>query len=412
MASLCLFADILGVKTSWVGIAFAELGTVLLVTALVSGLGGGRRKIVRVGAESRVGIHPAALVKQQALLLGDVGGPLARRNASLEHLVDLFKRAAEGFRDVEVDKSHGNESADTVDPTNLSTEVGVVEEVRKREGDCPCNDPEASSSDGHDLATVLADGQFGSNDPCERTPSQVEEEDVDADHSSDGSTLGNANDARIRKRLAARRKTLCADTSDDEESDEHGDRGPKDQRASAEAVDKEERTENTNDLDDIDDDGNDEGVLETDGSHESDSVRENELNTTDLLTDQDTKNAGKLAQLNTAEEGAPAACTRELELILTRLSESVVLESNDVVTNIIVLALVDALEGGEGLFVAVLLDEPTRRFGDDEHAANENGNKEEVEDDWNAVRPCGVDVLGSLGNAGTDDLTDGKHELP
>lgn len=353
-----------------------------------------------------------ALVHEHALLVSDVGGPLAGGNASLEHLVDLFERAAESLGNVEVDEGHGNEGTDTVDPTNLSAEVRVVEEVRKGEGDSPSNDPEASGTDRHDLATVLADSKLGSHDPGERTPGQIEEEDVDADHGSDGAAFGDTDDTGVGQREASSRKTLGTDTSHDEEGDEHGNRGGEDERSATEAVDEEERTEDTNDFDDIDNDGNDESVLETDGGHEGDCVREDELDTTDLLTDQDSEHAGKLAQLNTMEEGLPAALTRELELILTSLAERVVLESNDLVSDVVVLALVDALERSEGLLIAVLLDKPTGRLGNDELGADEDGNEEEVEDDWDAVRPCRVDVFGSLSNAGTDDLTDSKHQLP
>ncbi len=155
----------------------------------------------------------------------------------------------------------------------------------------------------------------------------------------------------------------------------------------AESVDEQEGAKDTDHLDDIDNDGDDKGILETDGSHEGDRVREDELHTANLLTDQDTQHASKLAQLDAVKERLPAAFARELEFVLARLPEGIVLETDDFVADVLVLTLVDALEGGKRLLIAVLLDEPAWRFGDDELSGDENGDEEEVEDDWDAVGP-------------------------
>lgn len=224
--------------------------------------------------------------------------------------------------------------------------------------------------------------------------------------------MGDADDAGPRKGLATRRETLCTNAGNDEEGDKHGDRGGEDKGATAETVNEEERAKDTDDFDDINDDGDDEGVLETDGGHEGNSVREDELHSTNLLTNQDTEDAGEFAQLNAVEKSLPAAYTGKLKLVLTSLSEGVVLESDDLVSDVVVLTLVDALEGSECLFVAILVDKPAGRLGDNKLCTDEDCNKEEVENDGDTVGPRRVDILGTLSNASTDNLTDGEHELP
>ena len=86
---------------------------------------------------------------------------------------------AEGLGDEEVHECHGDGVEGAVDVADLRAEagLGVVEEVRQREGDEEGDDPEAGGADGHHARLLAARRELGGANPGERAPGEVEEED-------------------------------------------------------------------------------------------------------------------------------------------------------------------------------------------------------------------------------------------
>ena len=67
-----------------------------------------------------------------------------------------FQAPAQRLGYAKVDKGEGNESADTVDPTNLSAQVALqwIKEVGQGECNDECRDEEAGRAERHELLTV------------------------------------------------------------------------------------------------------------------------------------------------------------------------------------------------------------------------------------------------------------------
>lgn len=102
----------------------------------------------------------------------------------LVQLVDLLEGEALGLVDHEVDEEDAEEAAGEPDEEDLGLQVGVavavVDEVRRRVGDGPVQQPVGRGGDAQGFGARLEREDLAGDDPGEGAPGRREEEDVDA----------------------------------------------------------------------------------------------------------------------------------------------------------------------------------------------------------------------------------------
>lgn len=90
----------------------------------------------------------------------------------------------------------------------------------------------------------------------------------------------------------------CAHATDNKQGDEHEDTSVEEQRSSTESAHDEEGSDDTENLDTVDNDSDDESVLETNEGEERSCVREDELDSGDLLRYKDTNSCDELSSFD------------------------------------------------------------------------------------------------------------------
>ena len=194
---------------------------------------------------------------------------------------------------------------------------------------------------------------------------------------------------RLTSVLGFRSVLLDTDSTNDDIGHGHEDTSSNKKRSSPESVDDEERHDDSNNLNDVDDDGVQEGVGLTNVDEESGGVREDELDSRNLLATEDTESADE-----------PPSVGRDIDEILPPGSATFVVllgspgsnEDSQLGLGVkILVVLVDRLERTVGLVVLALLGQPSRRLRNQEQSETDNKGDDDVESDGESPRKGAVE---------------------
>jgi hypothetical protein len=323
-----------------------------------------------------------------------VFGKVTSGDTHIDHASDLLQTSSQGLGDTVVDEEDGDDTTSGVDPTDHGSQVGLirVEQVRQGEGDGPSGDPEERSSERDDLGLVLSVRQLGGTSPSERTPGQVEGEDVKHDHGDDGSVHGLGTLVRLDD----------TNSSNDDIGEGHEDTSVDQQGSSTESVDQEEGNDDTDNLENVDNDGVEESVGLTDILKELGGVGEDELDSGDLLTDQDSNGHVETPSVgrNVNQIGPLGGVSFVVVLDVSSLDQ----DGQFGLGITILVVLVNSLQSGESLLVLALADQPSWGFGNEPETDEDGENDGDVESDGESPGEGGSVVLGSLSDDSSDNL--------
>lgn len=123
-----------------------------------------------------------------ALLPGDGRLPRGGTRRKLDlvvELIDFLETETLGLIDEHVDEENAQEAASEPDEEDLGLQVGgarsVVDQVGRREGNSPVEQPVGGGGDAQGLGTGAQREDLTRDDPGKRAPGRGEEENVDAD---------------------------------------------------------------------------------------------------------------------------------------------------------------------------------------------------------------------------------------
>jgi hypothetical protein len=276
---------------------------------------------------------------------------------------------------------------------------GFVDQVRGGVTDGEVPEPVGGNGEGHGLGTDVEREDFTGDDPCNGTPGGGEEGDVDADESDQNLLPGQV--------LGRNRDT---DDGDQVLANAHAEGTNQQQSPTTKPLHAPHAGESHEHVDDVGGDGDQERIGNTRVLEKDGTVVENEVDTGELLPslDEDTSegteedfvvgdaeavDVGSLAQLLLVEVGNTDLVEFGLELGMVRRKGD---ESGERMGSVV---------------VALLLDEPSRRLGEEDHTDGENETPNELESDGELPRRMVGPVLGGIVDDTGEEKTDGDRPL-
>ncbi len=327
----------------------------------------------------------------------------ARRAPGLAYLavqlVDLLERQALGLVDQRVHKCGAHEAEAAPDEENLDAQIRVTRfaaahEVRDGVGNGPVQQPVRRRRHGQRLGAHLEREQLARHDPRHGAPRAGEEEDVDA-HKRHQHLVG---DGRLRR---------DAHNRHDELAHAHADGAEEQQRPAAPRLDHVQARKGRHDVDDVGDERRGEGVLDARVVEEVGAVVEDEVDARQLLQRlQAAARQQPLAQRAAHRVGVRGPA--EAQLVLVARLDFGQLRRHGRVADV---EAAQARQRAGGVGPAAALDEVARRFGQHEHAAEEDDGPSELDGDGDAVGAGVVAVLGRVVDNGRQEQADGDGEL-
>lgn len=262
------------------------------------------------------------------------------------------------------------------------------DQVEEPVGSCAERDTEVGQSDGESLSA---------NDPGDGTPRR----------GKGGNEDSSEEDEELADNLAV--GVSLGQRAGDDLPDKHDESTDEKNGSSSGSVDSEDTGEGHEDIDTGEDDLEDVGVVETGSLGELDTVREEEVDSGDLLADLD----------EDTDHGSPENAVLGREALgVSGLTSLLVLErrSVDLVHLDVDLRVVDGhtSEVGEvlpALLPPALLGEESRRLGREDEADEKSGGPDHLEGDGDSPRDVtGVRAHAPIGHGHTPD-TEGDAEL-
>lgn len=355
---------------------------------------------------------------------GGGGLPLGRGTGSglLHHLVDLLERQALGLGNEEVGVDEGSSAETTPDEEDGRLHVSAVlaDHVGGDDGNDGVPEPVGGSGETN---TTGADGEredLSDENPGTGAPCRSEEEDEDGDESNLGVDGGNVLGDPIITLPDGVVETDCdTDDGNEELADQHAKSTPEKDGAATEPLNSPERDRGGEDVDDGKDHGNQEAVADgAGGLEEGGRVVEDEVDTGPLLHHLERSTKDGLAEVGVGLEertleavgprSEPGGGGDELALVLL-VGDDLGKFNLDVLR---VLGLTTKTgEGIRRLGELALLDEITRRVGEEEKAAAEDDGPDELDSDRDAVVGGAGVILGGINHARGQHDTNGNAEL-
>jgi len=317
--------------------------------------------------------------------------------------IDLFQGQSLGLGDAEVSEQQTPSTGRSPDEEHLDLETSgtglFVDQVGVGVTDTKVPEPVGGGGKGHGLGTDTEREDLASDDPSDGTPCGGEEGDVDADE-SDQNLLSSG--VRCRDR----------DTHDGDQelANTHAGGTDQEQPPTTKPLNTPHARKSHEDVDNVGGDGDQEGVMNTRVLEEHGTVVEDEVDTGKLLPrlDEDTS---KGTEKDLVVAGAEAVEVRRLSDIL------LVLEGN---TDLVEFGLELWMIGRKGdetgesmssIIVALFLDEPSRRLGEEDHADGENETPNKLDTDGDSPRSMTGLVLGGVVDNRREEETDGDRPL-
>lgn len=372
----------------------------------------------------------SGLVDESALLaLGHAStkglgrAPLGRGTGRglLHHEIDLLERQTLGLghQEVGVDKGAGAESEPDVEHGRDES----ADHVRRNNGNDAVPEPVGGGGQSN---TAGPDGQredLTNDDPGTGTPGGGKGEDEDGNEGNLGvdgvDVVGSGATGDGRVRVSVVEANGDTDGSNNKLADQHGKSTPEQERTAAPLLDTPEGERRGQGVDDVEDDGHEELVGHGTGRlEEGRAVVEDEVDTGPLLHHLERGAQNGLAQVGVGlperalEAGRPGTepGSRGNESLLVLLVGD---DLSQLVLDVLGLAGL-ATEPGKslaGLGELAALDKVTGRVGQEDDAETENGSPDKLQTDGQTVGVGRVPRGGLVGNASSNEQTNGDAEL-
>lgn len=319
-----------------------------------------------------------------------------RRNG-LVKLVDLLQRKTLGLVDGQECEQETQEVAASPDEEHVGTQVTLVwvDHVwgRVSNGEVPQPVRSGTQSDGLSSGSQWED--LTDNDPSGRTPSGSEEGNEDAAEGNQdvlgsagvGSDTGDGNDELRQRHTGGTSQQDVSSTNDFHQQDTW------DSRTDVDNVGGQRSGE----------------TVDTSGLEESGTEVENEVDTSQLLESLN-KNTGRQSLELVVLSGEDLAPRRLTVLGLELVSSLDVLQLLDQV-RVVNWQLSQSRKRLSGLGVLTLRNEESWGLWQHEHTNTQNKTPQDLDGQWDSVRSSGVDLVGTLVDASSQEDTDSDGPL-
>jgi len=317
-------------------------------------------------------------------------------------IITREKKRETNLGDAEIGENEAPGAGSSPDEEHLDSEASrarlLVNQVGGSVTDGKVPEPVGGDGEGHGSGTDVERVDFTSDDPSDGTPRGGEEGDVDANESDQNLLSG-----RIRGR------DHNTNDGDQELANGHADGTDQERPPTAELLDIPHARDSREDVDDVDSDGNQKRVGNTRVLEKRGPVVDDKVDPGELLPglEGDTREGTKKNFVG----GAEAVEVRRLaQLLLVLVGDS------DLVELGLDLGMVGRKgdETGEstgGISVALLLDEPSGRLGEEDHTDSENETPDKLESDGKLPRSRSWLVLGGIVDNGGKEKADGDCPL-
>lgn len=314
------------------------------------------------------------------------------------HLIDILEGKTLSLVDECPDEGDTDEAASTPDKEDLCLQVGIartfIDHIGGGETDSEVEKPVGSSGHGETLCTDLEREDLTSDNPCDGTPRDGKEENVEADESNEN-LVGN----------------ICEDCDTDNSNNELADTHPNGSQQKKTAATKFLNEVKTGDsrynIDQVGNETDEESILNTGVLEELGTIVENEVDTGQLLKGLETTSGHEpLDHLGGETVGIGSLAERQL-ILVDSLDFVKFLEETGVVDR----ERTETAHGAGSTLEIVLLDKEARSLGKDKHPNRENKSPDELDGERDTIRAGIVTVVGALVGASSQKKTDGNSQL-
>ena len=318
-------------------------------------------------------------------------------------VINGINKSGTNLGDAEVGEQEAPGACRSPDEEHLDLKTGgsglLVDQVGGSVTNTKVPEPVGGDGEGHGLGTDVEREDFTGDDPSDGSPSGGEEGDVNADEGDQnllsggvGGRDGDTNDG------------------DQELANAHPDRTDQKQPPTTEPLDTPHTGKGHEDVDDVRGDRDQEGVMDTRVLEEDGAVVEDEVDTGQLLPSLN-KDTGEGTETDFVVGVTEAVEVRRLAVLLFDLVGSTDLIEFGPELGVVGREGDETGESTSGVFVALLHDEPSRGFREEDHADSEDESPNKLESDGDLPGGTVLLVLGAIVDDRSKEKTDGDRPL-